>query len=207
MQFFPEQYLNPVEHRTFVSSLKNIISPEQKTKYLKSKGEIEQVMRGWYLVNPTIENYSPMYAANRFYGPSYISMLTALSYFGWIVDRTYTYESITIHRGKTISNKIGRFVYHKQDKATYYLGVTTQKISSTLTIQIATPTKALYDYLLYEPNLTFSGKNNLLDFLDNDLRFATENLGSLDVELLKQLAKSGGKKRQIEILIKLIETI
>jgi hypothetical protein len=148
-----------------------------------------------------------MYGANQFYGPSYISMLTALSYLGWIADRTFSYESICINRGKEINNKLGRFIYYQQDANTYSLGVSTLQLSSKLNIQFATPTKALYDYLQHASNITFSGKKDLLSFLEDDLRFDTERLHELDIDLLKQLLELGGKKRQINLLIKLIETI
>jgi predicted transcriptional regulator of viral defense system len=207
MQFVNNQFINPINHNTLLSALNDVAFPEQKIKYLKTKGSIQSVMRGWYLVNPSVENYSLFYASNKFYGPSYISMLTALSYWGWIADRTFSYQAICLNRGKEIKNTIGRFIYYKQDADTYSLGVLNITESPNIVIQIASPTKALYDYFQNESNLTFNGKKDLYNFLENDLRFATENLKELDMHLLKELLQLGKKNRQINLLIKLIESL
>jgi predicted transcriptional regulator of viral defense system len=199
--------LNPIAHNTLLTVLNDVKNPEQKIKYLAAIGNIQPVMRGWYVVQPTVENYSLMYAANQFYGPSYVSMLSALSYFGWLTDFVITQESICLKRGKEIKNKIGRFTYHKQAAETFYMGVTTVQQSNQLVIRIATPTKALYDYLITQANITFTGKKDLYTFLENDLRFATDRLQELDVPLLKQLMQFGKKSRQINVLIKLIESV
>ncbi|MFM2386786.1 MAG: hypothetical protein RL660_1543 [Bacteroidota bacterium] len=207
MQLSSANILNPVDHGLLVAALTDVKNPAQKIKYLVATGEIKPVMRGWYLVNEALENYSLMYAANIFYGPSYVSRLTALSYLGWLTDVVIVQESVCFKRGKAIDNSIGRFVYYKQDCKTFHLGVNAMQQGPRITIRIASPTKALYDYLITEPNLVLTGKSNLFDFLENDLRFATERLHELDVPLLKELAKHGQKTRQIKILIDLIESI
>jgi predicted transcriptional regulator of viral defense system len=199
--------INPVSHQTLIDELSGCLHPEQKVKYLSQKGQIQPIMRGWYLVNPKADNFSTLKAANIFYEPSYVSMHTALSYLGFISDRTYLVESVCIGRGKTIENKIGTFVYARQDDSTFFLGVEKLQISKNIEILIASPTKALYDLFLYKPHLIFSGKNDLLSYLEDDLRFDTDRLSKLDLPLLNNLIKSGKKSRQINILVNLINSL
>ncbi len=195
--------VNPIPHNVLINLYSSVRHPEQKIKYLKSKGELTSLIRGWYL--NTRSSYSVFHIANHLYGPSYVTGLSVLSYFGWIADKSTTIQSCVIKRGKVITTKVGYFNYCSIPSDVFHLGLMRFEVEKNVNCIIANPTKALYDHLTNTPYLSFSGKNDLLTYLDDDLRFDTDRLHQLDLLLLESLSIIGDKKRQIKILYNLVK--
>lgn len=53
----------------------------------------------------------PFLIANHLWGPSYISLETALAYWGLIPERVFEISSVTTKPTKTYDTKAGRFSY------------------------------------------------------------------------------------------------
>lgn len=196
---------NPFQHFVLLSKFGDVSHPEQKIKYLSAQGKISQIQRGWYIDNSLSSSYSKFHIANLLYGPSYVSGLSALSYLGWIADKTYTVQSIVFKRGKILDTEIGRFQYSKIKREAFSLGLTRVKMSENTYCLMANPTKALYDYLIFTPNLHFTGKDDLFEFLEVNLRFDVDRLDDLDLDLVLNLSKLGIKERQTNILYQLLK--
>lgn len=92
----------------------------------------------------------PFYFANRIYMPSYISLYTALSYYGMIPEAVVQITSITSIKTITFQNPIGEYVY-KSIKDDWMFGYVHKKLNETLTIKIASPEKALLDLFYIFP--------------------------------------------------------
>lgn len=109
----------------------------QLSRFAK-RGLITPLKRGLYCLTKT--KIDELELAGRLYQPSYISLETALNYYGIIPDIPLGVTSVTPVTTKKISNQFGHFHY--------------QKISSKLfwgytfvsNYQIAFPEKALLDY-------------------------------------------------------------
>ncbi len=197
--------VNPVNHGFLMDYFSELGHPEQKIKYLKSKGELQSIIKGWYLFNSIDRNYSKLHIANLLYGPSYVSGVSVLSYLGLIADRADSVQSMVFKRGKTLETKLGAYYYNHIPKEIFYTGILNFEISDKITCLMANATKALYDHILITPGLEFSGKDDMLNYLEEDLRFDIERLGQLDTNLLEVLLLNGRKKRQTNILLQLVK--
>lgn len=192
----------PLPHYVLIQNLSDVKHPEQKIKYLKSRGEISSLFRGLYLKKNS--KYSKFQIANILYGPSYVTGITVLSWLGWISDKAVTVHSATIKRGKIIDTHIGRFNYFHLDPKTFHFGIQHYNFGVGMGCIMATPTKALYDHIMMTPNLYFSGKKDLLTYFEDDLRLDIDLIKKLDLKLLEELMKFGEKKRQMTLLYNLI---
>jgi predicted transcriptional regulator of viral defense system len=85
--------------------------------------------------------------ANRLYEPSYISFDTALSFYGIIPETVYAITSVTTKTTREFKVENIRFLYHKLKKEVYTGYKAIKYLDST--ILIATPEKALVDYLYF----------------------------------------------------------
>ena len=130
-----------------VSDIKKFFSiKKDNTAYkiierLSKKGILKQLTKGKYLFSLLSSN--DFQIANFLYSPSYISLETALSFYGIIAQFPYQITSITIKKTKTIEtlNKEFSYFHIKRD---LFLGY--EKKENFL---IALPEKALFDYLYF----------------------------------------------------------
>jgi len=110
------------------------------------KGYIGRIKRGIYKLSD-FEIREPFLLANFIYSPSYISLETALNYYGIIPDIPFAVTSVTIQ--KTINFKVenyGSFFYSKI-KPDLFFGFNLILADRKYGYNIAKPEKALFDYL------------------------------------------------------------
>jgi len=115
----------------------------QLTRFTQ-KGLIAQIKRGIYCFQP--DRVNEFILANYLYFPSYISLETALNYYGIIPDIPQTVTSIDLTTTRKITNQFGSFSYSKV-KSSLFWGY--QKVAvpqSQDWFSIAQPEKALLDY-------------------------------------------------------------
>ncbi len=114
-----------------------------------SSGEILNIRRGLYCLAPEFQKkpVSVYSLAQRVYGPSYISMETALSYHGWIPEAVYACTCASFGNSKVFETPLGVFSYKRVPQHTFYLGVERCNDENGNVFFIASPAKALADYL------------------------------------------------------------
>ena len=112
---------------------------------LKS-GEVIQVRRGLYHLSPSVfpSLVSTEVLANLIYGPSYVSLETALAYHGWIPEAVHNCTSVTSGRPKHFDTPHGRFSYLRIKQTPLMAGVLCAQ-SPSGTFLVATPLKAIAD--------------------------------------------------------------
>jgi predicted transcriptional regulator of viral defense system len=118
-------------------------------KRAMSAGEILNIRRGLYCLAPEfrkkpISTYS---LAERVYGPSYISMETALSYHGWIPEAVYACTCASFGNSKEFETPLGVFSYKRVPQHAFFLGVDRCNDEHGNVFFMASPAKALADYL------------------------------------------------------------
>jgi predicted transcriptional regulator of viral defense system len=88
-------------------------------------GEILNVRRGLYCLAPRYQkSITSVYSlAQRIYGPSYISMETALSYHGWIPETVYGCTVASYKSAKEFNTPLGVFSYRRVPQRTFYSAV------------------------------------------------------------------------------------
>jgi hypothetical protein len=108
---------------------------------LKSKGVLTRVKKGLYLVRNS--DFSSFRLANLLLQPSYVSLESALSYYGILAQFPFAVTSITPKRAQELQVNKKEFAY-SHVKADIYWGY--QKDKDFL---IARPEKALLDILYF----------------------------------------------------------
>lgn len=96
-----------------------------------------------------VPNFS-RYVANRIYSPSYISLHSALSFYGMIPEEVVQLTSVTTLKTARFENDFG--VFHYQNvKTPLYFGYEIKTMQSGRGLLFATPEKALLDLLYLNP--------------------------------------------------------
>lgn len=116
-----------------------------------------KLRNGLYILSENIPN--EMEIANRLYQPSYVSFEYALSFYQLISESVYTITSATTKATRKFECLEKIFLYHRIKKK-YFNGYTAIKIEGR-NILIATPEKALVDYLYF----VYLDKKKLFDRL------------------------------------------
>ena len=187
--------------------------PEYKCKYnkicaLEKKEALLRLKQGLYV--PTSKTsgqpLSEGLIANHLYGPSYVSLQYALRYYGLIPEQVYTVSSVTTKRSRIFQNSLARFEYVHVEEEAFHIGVRMEKAANSSSFLIASPEKALCDLIADISYLNLRYRNEILIWLEEDIRFDMDELFRLDTSILREYAKVGKKKNMITQLIRIIES-
>jgi predicted transcriptional regulator of viral defense system len=118
----------------------------------QKKGVLMRIRNGWYALLGKLKNIEDTYfVANKIYAPSYISMESALSHYGWIPEGVFTITSISTLKTNQFDTPIGRFQYYSI-KPTLFFGYKVLSVEGR-NIKIADPEKTLLDFLYFHKNI------------------------------------------------------
>ena len=176
-----------------------------KARRLEQEGHIIRLKRGLYVRSAADgATIIPMLIANHIYGPSYVSMHTALRHYGLIPERVYETQSMTIKHSRSFDTPIGRFSYYSCPQNYFSLGIR-QESQDADTYLVASPEKAICDLIVKSSGLTATSIKSLKSWLADDLRFDMDALNHFDVTLLELCGKHAPVKNNIiTLLTKLI---
>ena len=90
------------------------------------------------------------YVANRIYTPSYISLHSALAFYGMIPEEVVQITSVTTLKTAMFDNSFGTFHYQNV-KTPLYFGYEIKTMQNGRGLLFATPEKALLDLLYLNP--------------------------------------------------------
>jgi len=107
----------------------------------KKRGFILQLKRGMYVFPEVLP--PDVYAANKIYAPSYISLEFALSYHGVIPETVYEITSVTTKATRRFET-LGKVFSYRKIKKTAYTGYEIQK-QQNLSFYIADAEKSFVD--------------------------------------------------------------
>lgn len=193
------------------SSIIASLYPEVKTKsakiaQLEKAGEIIRLRRNLFVVNPQETNLplSSGLIANHLLAPSYVSMQTALRYYGLIPEAVYTIQSMTFKAAKEFNTPVGNFCYYHISREAYPIGITQIKERNGVYI-MATPEKALCDLIANLPGINLRYRKEALEFLEENLRFDMDRFSQLNPEIFSEYAKKGKKSTSILTILKLLQ--
>jgi predicted transcriptional regulator of viral defense system len=116
-----------------------------------NRGLIIRLRQGYY----TFPEYKgrpdyPLWFANRIYRPSYISLHSALAFYGMIPEAVTQITSVTSLKTATFSNAIGEYSF-KSVKEELMFGYDLKPVADGRTLAFASPEKALLDLLYLYP--------------------------------------------------------
>ncbi len=165
--------------------LNHYTNPDAKIKSLVTKGELYVVTRGIYETQRNVSGYC---LAGAIYGPSYLSFEFAMSYYGLIPEAVYTFTNATCDKKKRkqFENIFGLFTYRDVPRNVFPYEVVLKE-EGDYYYWIARAEKAVCDMLYKEPPL--KNRNELNDYLIDDLRIDIAALYQLDIDKMLQLCR------------------
>ncbi len=140
----------------------------------------------------------PLYFANRIYRPSYISLHTALSFYGMIPEAVVQITSVTSLKTTSFANDFGEYSY-KNVKENLLFGYELKPMANNRTIQFATPEKALLDLLYLYP---FYDSQQELEELRLDEDYLHDNLNMDSLAKYCARFKSKALNHRVKLLFK-----
>lgn len=183
-----------IDVQTLLKLLADYKKPREAILRMVKNKELIRLKNGFYLISEKITQGSAKVipfeqVANLLYGPSYVSMEWALSFYGMIPEKVHTVTSMTLGRNKEYHTSIGDFSYFTLSSESYSIGITQKKSSDFVGgFLIASPEKALADTVFKTcKNLN---KDQLKDELLESKRIDRECFHELNKDLLENIAKS-----------------
>jgi len=196
----------PVNKEVLYSLFNELKQPKDKITYLERKNLIIRIKRDLYVVNKQLHNQeiSRELVANHLYGPSYISLESALAYYGLIPERVFAMRSICMKMHKHYDTPLGHFEYLKMPAEYFHIAVNQEFVDDSYCFLIASPEKALCDLILSTNNLRLQSAKAMRAYLEADLRFEMSKLTSFDGHIVEECIKFGKKKMELTQLLKLL---
>ncbi|MBX9694965.1 MAG: hypothetical protein K2Z81_21450 [Cyanobacteria bacterium] len=170
-------------------ALSDYTAVRQKINELLKTGIIIRVKKGLYVFGPDYNN-APVckeVLANLIYGPSCISLEYALAYHGLIPERVETLTSVTPKRDKEFKTPLGEFTYRYLNIRRYPHGIEQVWIDDNHPVLMASPEKALCDYMVLNNVPSFTNRDTARDFFLSDLRIDNESWKRFDSHTLWKL--------------------
>jgi predicted transcriptional regulator of viral defense system len=150
-------------------------------------GKLLRLRRGVYcLAEPYRKTHPhPFEIANRLRAPSYVSLQSALEYYGMIPEAAPTVTSVTTGRPERVATPLGRHIFRHLKKP-LFREYARMEVERGRTAFVAKPEKALLDLIYLTPH----GDD---EAWLAELRL--QNLESLDEGELTRMARAGGSAK------------
>lgn len=203
---FSEQ---PITRQLILSVLKNYKRPYDKINELVKQGELTLVKRGVYIPGPKAKAKAPepFLLANHLVGPSYISLESALSYWGLIPEKVFETTSVTTELSRVYKTPAGRFSYTKIALPYYAFGIRQVELTAKQHILIATAEKALCDKIITTAGIVLRSEIHARQLLFDDLRIEKQDARNLDIKQMETWLTSAPKKSSLFITIKMLKNL
>lgn len=205
-----QQYANqPIPHFLLVNLLGEYVRPNEKIHDLIRAGFLEPLKKGLYMLGPKLSNTTPepFLIANQMFGPSYVSMDSALSFYGMIPEQVYGISSMTTKSSKSFQNSLGKFSYSSIPSIYYPLGIEHLEIAPRQNVLIASREKALLDKIITSRGIQLRSAKRVREYLIENLRIDESDLKALDVDKISDWIPCCPKKEIVKLLIKTIENL
>lgn len=192
----------PVTTSAISSLFSEMKAGNQKVRNLEFGGKIIRLKKGLYVVDPSVSHVplSSELIANHIYAPSYVSMSSALRYYGLIPETVYITQSMTIKHSRSFDTPIGRFDYTFMNRDAFHIGVTSINKKSYAFL-MATPEKALCDLIANSPQVNLRYVKDVETYLIEDIRMDIEDILNMDISIFERYAEVGKKAKSVQTLI------
>jgi len=197
----------PINLSALAGLLDDYHSPRDKVSYMVKQGALVRLKRGLYCVSTQVtgQRLSNELISNHLYGPSYVSLETALAFYNLIPERVVATQSVITRRAKEFETPLGRFIYKTVPEGYYSLGVRQEHINARYVFLIATPEKALCDLILLRPNLRITSEKAMHAFLEENMRVDFQELTNPDLSIIDACIATNHKATELRWLRKVLE--
>jgi hypothetical protein len=196
----------PITKQVILDLLKDYKRPFDKISELIKEGRLTQIKRGLYVVGPqlNIAKPEPFLLANHLLGPSYVSLESALSYWGMIPEKVYEITSVTTKRSKKFQTSEGRFTYTHIPLPYYSFGIKRIELTKKQTVLIASKEKALCDKIVTTSGISIRSPKQAKELLIEDFRIEKQTLHDLNIKEIKKWIINSPKKNSLNNLVKML---
>jgi hypothetical protein len=199
----------PLTHQLMLSLLKDYKRPNDKVHSLIGEGILQSIKKGLYVAGPAVKSVKPepFLMANHILGPSYISLDSALSYYGLIPERVYEITSMTTKASRKFVTPMGLFSFMRLSLPYYSFGIQQVKLSDNQYAMIASPEKALFDKVVTTSGIILRSQKDAISYLVEDLRIDEESLMDLDTVVMSSWLPDAPKRDSLSVMIKAINSL
>lgn len=171
------------------------VNPQNIRKQLSrwvSSGKIIQLRRGLYTLAEPYQKKKPypFVIANHLQAGSYVSLQSALAFYGLIPEYVPAITSVTTGRPEIIENPKGTFSF-RHIHLKWFTGFQQVELGNGQTAFMALPEKALLDLIYFEPD---GGSNAYIRAL------RLQNLEKLNLQILNDFAILFGRSKLTQAL-------
>jgi hypothetical protein len=196
----------PLSTQILLTLLRDYKRPYDKIIDLVNQGDLIQLRKGLYMTTTSISTNrpEPFLIANHLYGPSYISLDSALYYWGFIPERVFEITSVTskIAKKAIVQNTVFSFTH--LPLAYYPVGIKSIALTDVQTVLIASPEKCICDKVITTAGVNLRSKKQAMTFLVEDLRMEKDRLRELNLREMVKWLSICPKRSSIKNLIEAI---
>ena len=195
---------HPFDYQLAMDRVARYRAPRNKIRNLCSSGDLIQVKRGLYVASsfprrpPAV---SPLALAALIYGPSYVSLESALAHHGLIPERVDEITSVTCKRAKRFQTPLGRFTYRPVNESAFSYGVGLQSVAGG-SFFLAEPEKALCDRIACIRHLT--AMRDIPAVLEDHLRVDLDAVIRMRLSVVRNIAKRY-RRRSVDAFLRWLE--
>jgi len=199
----------PLTHQMVSSLLGEYKRPNDKVHALLQQGVLQSVRKGLYVAGPAMEaeKPSPFLLANHILGPSYVSLDTALSYYGLIPERVFETASITMKAAREFSTPLGIFSFIRLPLPYYSFGVRRLKMGEDQYAMVASPEKALADKIITTSGVIIRSVKAAGEYLLENWRMDEDGLKGMDTGMMSEWLSDAPKKDSLSMVIKMLDKL
>lgn len=184
----------PFDYQLAMDRLRGFRAPRDKLGALCRRGDVVRVKKGLYIPGWRRGQempVDPLVLSGLVYGPSYVSLETALSWYGLIPERVEEITCMGLKKAKLFQTPAGRFSYHPVNERVFSFGV---RLESTKggTFFLAEPEKALCDRIALVSEL--AAVREVAAVIYEDLRIEEEAIRSLRLPVVTEIAARYGRR-------------
>lgn len=197
----------PIDYATLVTMLSQYRSPKDKIAAMEKQQLLIRLKKGLFVVAPQkgSTTISRELIANHIYGPSYISLESALSYHQLIPERVYSVRSVTPKRAKKFNTPLGVFDYRTVPMDYFPIGIQQQVTENKTTFLMASPEKALCDMIVLSSRVRLQSVKAMKVYLEEDLRIDLSEKRLWNLQIIQECMEAGKKKMELSLLFKLLK--
>jgi len=193
------------DYQTLISALSGYASPRDRVTALLRSGVIVRVKKGLYVFGKDYrhEPYCRELLANLAYGPSFVSLDTALGFHGLIPERVEAMMSVTSGRARRFDTPVGLFIY----RPTPCLSVGVERAGQgDSRFLIAVPERALADRIRDDRPAGGRTRKEMERYLFENLRLDANDVRGMDAGFMEEFAIALGS-RKVRLCAAVIRTL
>ena len=211
--YFPAQIQpyahTPITRHLLLALLGGYRRPNDKISELIRQGYLVPLRRGLFVAGPQAGLALPeaFLIANYLRGPSYVSMESALAFWGLIPERVFETTSASLKPSKRYATAVGRFRYKQLALPYYSYGIRREALAPQQFGLVASPEKALCDKIVTTAGVTLRSIPQTQALLLQDLRMDVAQLKRLDLDAIAQWLNHSPKRASLEMLLKTLHAL